>query len=539
MLGLFQCGKQNTSKDSDLRDLYAKIDEEIGMVKEREKEKEGRISLLKGEIEREQNRNLDWMLLRKLISEYESYSSDSALKYVNVALKLNREGENNRRHEIEMLIVKADVASHAGLFDESNRILKTLNPEEMDSLLRENYYATLCGLYQYLSEYNNDSELFKEHERQKAQYSDSVVKYALPSSLNYICYLTPQMMRKGDYVGAEKILKDDLAKATIGSRRYSIIASILASLYQQTGDALQHRRYLALSVISDLKGVVKENMAIRALSTAMFEDGDIERANRYLKQSFADANFFSARMRNAQSSRMLPLIDDAYNAKQKEMSNQLRVYIGVVSLLVAILLVVLIFLRKQNRLAKMSNEREKESNRELSALSIKLKDANDDLARINDELKSSDMIKEQYAVLFMEYCSVSISNLQQFHASISRLVAQNNKTALLKKLDSTDSVDSMLKDFYSRFDDAILSIYPKYVERFNSLLRPETRIELKPGEKLNTELRVFALIKIGVSDSAKIAQFLRCSITTIYTYRSKVKKRALNPDSFETDLLSI
>lgn len=280
-------------------------------------------------------------------------------------------------------------------------------------------------------------------------------------------------------------------------------------------------------------------MAVRELSTVIFEEGDIERANRYLKQSFADANFFAARMRNAQSGRMLPVIDEAYAASQNKMQRELRWQMGAISLLVVILALALILILKQVRAARRAGAKLSQRNEELSGLSEQLREANRALASMNDELKESNTIKEEYAAMFMEYCSSTISTLQQYHQSLRVLAAQSSRTALNKKLESSEMIDTALRDFYSRFDEAILNIYPSFVEKFNSLLKPDCRTVLKSGELLNTELRVFALIRIGITDSAKIAGFLRCSITTVYTYRSKVRRRALRPESFETEVMTI
>lgn len=139
----------------------------------------------------------------------------------------------------------------------------------------------------------------------------------------------------------------------------------------------------------------------------------------------------------------------------------------------------------------------------------------------------------------MDFCSVTISNLQKYHLTLRTLALQGNVKGILKKLDKGDASSETLKVFYQKFDDAILNLYPNFADKVNELLQPDGRVVLKSGERLNTELRILALMKIGLGDGEQMADFLRCSLSTVYTYRSKLKRRALNPEKFEEEVLSI
>ena len=254
----------------------------------------------------------------------------------------------------------------------------------------------------------------------------------------------------------------------------------------------------------------------------------------------ADANFYSAMMRNAQSSKMLPVIDEAYTSMQNRLTGRLRIMVWISSILSVFLILTLVFLLRQYKSLHKANERVSLANEELSAMSQLLRETNAELEHRNNELHEYNRTKEQYAGLFMEYCSTAISTLQHYQQSLRVLAAQGgNRAALMKKLESSETGDGLLRNFYGRFDEAILNIYPSFVDKFNTLLKPEERVVLKSGELLNTELRLFALIRIGIDDSNQIAQFLRCSISTVYTYRSKMKKRALNPSDFESEVRNI
>ncbi len=538
LLACFSCRKPSTMLDADLQALYDTLDIELEQSDFYERDKERRITKIRHEFATVSNSRKSADIVQELIEEYEAYQSDSALYYVNLYLRMPIVRADRHKY-FAMLIKKADIASHSGLFSNALHIMHGIDKSMLDSSLLVSYYNTYRGIYQYQSEYSENNEYAKISQEKLALYSDSVAAVSEPGSLQYVISYAPRVIAEGHHEEAETMLFEAIKDYKSGTREYSILASILAYVYLQSGDDKMHKHYLAQTAISDIRAAVKENVSFRELSQAMFEDGDIERADRYLKKSFADANFYSARLRNAQSSRMLPVIDDAYNAKQEEMQGRLSVMVLAVSILAIILVLALILLIRQFSAVKRAGRKLSHANEELTELTAKLSDANRELAAMNEDLKASSNIREEYAGLFMEYCSATISTLQHYHQSLRVLAAQGNKSALIKKLDSSEVIDNALREFYSKFDEAILNIYPSFINKLNALLLPGEEVVLKPDELLNTELRIFALIRIGIQDSATIAQFLRCSITTVYTYRSKLRKRAISPDTFEADIAKI
>lgn len=528
----------NDGHKSHKQQMFDDIDDAIENVAQYDQDKERKILNIKSRIKNETSPEIKKELIDWLILEYEAYNSDSTLYYINLNLE-NPSVKDNPYAEKALLIKKADVAAHAGLFGEASQILDNINRDLLDSTLLENYYSAYCDLYQYQSEYAIDSEYGQRHAKLRELYIDSIGLVASPSSINYVVYHAASAARNGNFQKAESMLLENLNKYQKGDRNYSILASILADIYRQKGDKKNYEKFIGHSVISDIQGAIKENMAIRALATICFEDGDLERADKYLRQSFADANFYSARMRNAQSSRMLPVIGEAYTSEQKRMNHELTLLVIFISILAFGFILISIFAFKQVKKVRAVNRKTKNMLDEVSSLSKKLSEVNQELSKANEDLQSSNAIQSQYGVLFMEYCSLAISSLQQYQQSLKVAAVQGNFEQLKKKINSANLENKTLAEFYSKFDEAILNLYPNFVEKFNALLQPEERIEVKPKEALNTELRVFALIRIGINDSEKIANFLRCSITTIYTYRSKMKKKALNPETFEQSLTQI
>lgn len=531
------CSERNV-RDDGLETLYAQLDSELEKSHVYQAEKEQRIGYVRDKYVRAASPTDRMTLAGQLIDEYESYVSDSALYYIDRAMSLaHLLGDSLQVQRLH--IRRADVMSHAGLFAEAQDILDNLKRSGVDSSLMENYYSVFCTLYQYISEYNNDSIRSKNTNALRSLYTDSVNAVASPSSFNYIVLEANEQIVHGNIDSTIALLKSHLKEFQSGTRSYSIIASIIAYGYKRKNDSENFKRYLTLSAISDTRAVVKENMSFRELSTVLFYDGDIVRANKYLKKSFEDANFYAARMRTAQSSRMLPIIDDAYNAKQSQLQSRLEwLLILTVALALGLTIFIVLTLRQMRR-TNRANRIIRRNNVELKEVSSQLRRVNDELAVANAELKNSDRVKEEYAGLFMEFSSITISNLEHYHTSLRNLAVQGSVKAILKRLDSNSIADKTLRDFYVNFDEAILNIYPNFVENVNRLLREDGRIVIRSGARLNTELRIVALIRIGISDTEKISDFLRCSITTVYTYRSKLRKRALNPDTFEEDILKI
>lgn len=521
----------------DLKQLYAEVDKEISRSNIYETEKNRHIEQLQKNLAKVDNDRSRLVVYDNLISEYQSYVCDSALKYVEKARML-AERAGDRDTQMRLLLKKADIASHAGLFTEAHEILSNVNENELDSTLKTAYYSALCALSQYETEYLPAGEYTVRSLEARRRYTDSLMRVSAPTSFEYITNWADETMHvKPEQV--QRKLKEELEKYSSGTREYSIIASTLARAYAETSNADMQKIYLALTVISDIKGTIKENMAIRELATKVFEEGDIERANLYMKASLDDASFYAASMSSAQSRRMLPVIDSAYAARQKSQQKHLRMLIAITSILLAMAVAGLVIILRQMRHIKNANKHVQRSNEELSAMSTQLRQANEALAETNNELRKSNRTAEEYAGLFMDFCSVTISNLQKYHLTLRTLALQGNVKGILKKLDKSDASAETLRTFYQKFDDAILNLYPNFAEKVNELLRDDGKIILKTGERLNTELRILALMKIGLGDSVQTAEFLRCSLSTVYTYRSKLKRRATDPEGFESRIMAI
>ena len=542
------CNSDKSADGENMDDILRSLDNEISHSNDYCTIKESRIKQLQNDLNKTKDEDVKNDLYTRLVDEFSAYNADSALFYVSQNMKLaSVQGNPKQMHRLK--IKRADILAHAGMFPDAAKELGSIPSDEVEEELKEDYFATYSVLYQYLSEYNSEHETAENYEKQRGIYTDSLNKYVKPGSFNHLVYVMMETARKGQPEEAINQLEKHLKEYPSGSREYSILASTLAYIYKTSNHPEEHKRYIALSAISDVKGAVKENMSFREVATIMFEDGDVERANLYLKKSIEDANFYSGMLRNAQSSKMLPVIDDAYKSLQESSKRRLRLFVVLSLCLSAGLLILLWLILKQFRIVRKANAQVSASNKELLSVSEQLKEANSSLKDKNEELshlsaelqernaelnRSNNTI-EQYAVLFMETCSSAISTLHQYQKSLRILAQQGGSRAgLLQKLESSEMTERMYNDFYKKFDEAILNIYPEFIEKVNALLLPGKETQIRPGEVLNTELRIIALIRIGIEESNNIANFLRCSVSTVYTYRSKLKKRAKDQENFES-----
>ncbi len=491
-----------------------------------------------------------FILNNRIFHEYASYICDSALHYVNLNLAL-AEAVGNKSWYATSELNKAYILSLAGLFHESFALLAEIDKKSLSPENLARYYKCYEDIYLYLHEYsryNQSRNLYRMH-----QYRDSLLAVVEPGTQHYMYDYPAWLVERGRSAEAEQLLLQYLPQLQAGTREYSIITSILAFVYQVQKKNDRMKEYLTRSAISDIQAAVKENISLRTLAELLYEEGDIQRANLYIKTSLEDANFFDARLRNVQSSKLLPIIDQAHEEIREKKRKELQGSLVVISSLTLVLLIAISFIISQMKKLSAARRREQETNRELIGLNedmkkvnVALQMLNDNLQRasdrmevLNNSLTEANNIKEEYLGRFLDSCSLYIEKLEKFRRTLHNKAASGDTEGLFKILKSSRFIEDELKTFYRNFDEAFLNIFPDFVTQFNELMPAEEQLHPKEGEKLTTELRIFALIRLGISDSQQIANFLRYSITTIYTYRSKIRNRSLYKNDLEDRIMRI
>ena len=325
-----------------------------------------------------------------------------------------------------------------------------------------------------------------------------------------------------------------LAKIPFGTPEYALTSYQRAMIYRQKKDREKEKYYLALSSLSDIQSAITDHASLWMLADLLLKDGDIERAYHYIRFSWDETNRFRARSRSWQSADILSLIDKNYQATIEGKNRILVTYLTLISVLTLLLISAIVYIyRQMKRLAEARNHLQ-ETNEQLKVLNGELYQMNDRLQSANLELSESNRIKEEYIGRFMSLCSSYIDKLDGYRRMVYKMVSSGQIGELVKVTRSSKGLEAELNALYKNFDTAFLHLFPNFVTQFNSLLLEDEQVVLKRDELLNTELRIFALIRLGINDSSQIAEFLRYSVNTIYNYRAKVKNKAfVSRDDFE------
>ena len=444
----------------------------------------------------------------QLFERYRRVQTDSALHYLRLLKKLPEVKKDKNQSDL-VEISLADIYGVSGLYITSLNILTSLDANGMTDTTRARYYHTLRTIYGWLSDYTPNNEFKKTYAAKTGEYRDSILRYEQDSLSRHIV-LADKFLVEGEAVKALRLSFEDLDDADSANKRY--IYSNLAEGYRQLGDSTRHTYYLTLTAINDLRSGVREYMALPTLARQLYDAGDYERAYRYLTCTMEDASHCKARLRAVETSGIFPIIDRAYK-KQEESKRRSEHYLMIALVLSTISLgTLLFFLRSQNR--KLGTARQN------------LIAANERLQSSNVELAKTDKLKEDYIAFYLDKCRGYLGALQKYRRELLKLAKSKSHDELLKRLNSSELMDEEQQRFYKDFDESFLNIHPHFVERFNALLADDKQIKVKRNELLTTELRIFALIRLGVTDTAAIAHFLNYSTATVYNYRSRIRNNS-------------
>ncbi|MCT1529650.1 MULTISPECIES: DUF6377 domain-containing protein [Sphingobacterium] len=498
-------------KDSIERELNKVLGRKI----EFEKEKLMKIFDIKERLRLMQAPTDKYQLLEKLYLEFRTYQIDSAIFYVNENKKIAKQ-LNDPILQNEVDIQLAGLYSSAGRFIESNQILKGIPRQSLSSEQEADYYRAFSDFYSHYGQSTNHYQYFTQSE----VYRDSLLNVLPKSSEEYRINSATRALFGNNFDKAESELLQLLNEYKDPQHERAVIAYLLGLLYKNKGDQDKEIYYLGLSAITDIKNTVKDNASLQSLALVYFERNEIDKAYLFIQQAMEDALFCNVRFRTIENSSFYPIINSAFQEKEQANKNQLKNFLYTISLMSILLLVAFIILYMQMK-------RLKKTRQDLKTLNTELQGLNGQLLKVNQDLQESNHIKEEYMAQFFELCSAYIDKLDNTRKGILKKVSNNQIDDLTKELKSQDFIKTELDDLYHNFDVIFLNLYPTFIQEFNSLLKPEERLTLKQDELLNSELRIFALIRLGISDSTKIARFLRYSLRTVYNYRVKVRNKVL------------
>ena len=491
--------------------------------------------------------NQQYALNRQIYLEYKAYQTDSALHYLQQNLVIAEQMQD----ETCFYETKLDLSYllwQSGRFFESIHNLESLDRNRFHSLPEEmlrNYYEAYKQLYRYYA--NSQADSHNEYHYLSNLYRDSVLQIIPADSKHYKVLIAEELTDESRTQEAAEILLELLAQSLMEDHERAIFANLLAGIYQKEGNAEMQKKYYAVSAICDIKNAIKENASMQALALILYQEGNIEKAYRYIQSSINDAVFCNARFRTYEITKIFPIIDGAYQTKAEKQKKELKLYLLLVSILLLFLLAAIIYVyRQMRRIARIRKElyhtnlKLQGLNTDLQNSNARLHDLNNELMHVNRKLLETNLVKEAYLGKFIDLCSHYIEKLDNYRRSLNRIASSGKKVEeLYAALKSTQYIDMELNDFHHNFDETFLRIYPTFIKDFNALFPAEEKQTPKAGELLNTELRIYALIRLGINDSAKIALFLRYSISTVYTYRSKLKNKSLSKESLEEHVMKI
>lgn len=496
--------------------------------------KETKIEELKSEKLRPNiSKDRIYLLNNSLFYEYKSYVSDSAISYLNqnldIAYSLRDQYKIN-----ETSLSSSALFSQLGMYKEALDLLKNVNREFFDEQQRIEYYLANREVYAGLGLYTQNLRDRGRYWKTANNYRDTLKNITSPLSEEHLRILE-NSAREGNMLEDALKINDQRLKLTKpNTPAYAFVTFHRSLIYRRLGDANNEKIYLALSAISDIQSAIKDNASIPILANILMKEGDINRAYRYVRFSLDNINDYNTRIRSSEILNIQTIIDKEYQTRNEEKNRVLHIFLILISILSVLLIISVIYVYKQMRKGILISKRLKETNQELNALNQKLHNMNTELKKINIEVAEANHIKEEYIGYFLDECSKYIEKLDQFRKTVNKRIQEKQYESLYKTTKDNTLKEEELKELFINFDTMFIHLFPDFIDRFNSLLMDTEQIVLKKGEVLNTELRIYALIRLGIDDSSKIANFLGYSVNTIYNYRAKMKNKAkISREDFE------
>lgn len=541
LLSLLSCTGVTAAGTIDLEQEYRKLDKAIEKTDIYVRERENHIQAYKTARGATNDTRVQYDLNRNLYDLYRPYMSDSAIHYISRCIMLaERMNDPIRADECRLLL--ANQCTESGMYHEAMDVLNSIDEQRInDANNRRRYYITIAHLYGELGYYCKVPRLQGEYYAKHDYYNNLIDTARVSMNDDEALQMKElQCYSAGDAKGALHFSDMRLKQVKEGSHEYAIVAFYRFLDYRLLEDSVQTRYWITQSALSDVTNAVMDQGAMWELANLLMADGDMDRAYRYIHFAWQCASKFNTVKRNSQISPVLTAISDNYEASLKHANRELGVLAVVSSMLAALFLGILFYSNSQRKkLARARNELS-ESNTQLAQLNTQLSDLNSQMHEANIKLNESNRVKDEYVGRFIHLCSFYIDRLDEMRKRVNKMVKSKDLDALYKFTEGNELRDKNLTDLYEMFDSTFLHLFPNFVEDFNALLQPESRITLSDPKILNTDIRIFALIRLGIEDSSRIAEFLHYSVNTIYNYRAKIKNGAIGDrDTFESQVKAI
>ena len=535
MMPLLTQGKTDEKKLLERIDYMIDNDQHYQDIKEKE------LKQLKQQALDAEDNKTRLLFLDSIYRAYSAYRYDSAYAYMKRGLELAEKCKDSYYITLNQ-INQASVLSVRGFYSKAEVLLQTLNPETMPNKLKLYYYFTYAWLYNYWESYAKNSDYAEEFRTQKKHYMDLLLQNFNEDSKNNVYY---------NYLLGERIYLDEptsrkslthflkaMKMSPAKSRIHAMSAYGAARYYKLTGKFDLYEKYLVEASVSDGLCQLKETIALQKLAYYLFkkDENNSKLAAKYIQHTMEDAQFFNNQLRMMEISNILPVIATAnQQAAERSRARILMGFITVSAALIIIIILAFVNNRQKNKLKKNKQEIEEQNKKQIE-MNDQLSEMNNQLTELNQQLIETNIKRETYLRLFMDISAAYISKLADYRKLVSRKIKANQAADLLKSLNTHKMEEEETQMFYNRFDKAFMELYPGFVTELNKLLLPESQLEVPTTHTLTTEIRIYALMRLGVTDSQEIATLLHYSTQTIYNYKSGMRAKAINRDTFESDV---
>ena len=475
-------------------------------------------------------------LYEQLANGYKAYEYDSAMTYVKKGLVLAQKS-NNILYLKRFQLSQTSLLITRGFYAEAKNIMQKIEPKKEDPLdYQFQYYYTLYGLYNNWSTYCENNEFSKIYDQQKVEYLKKTLELSSKKDAFYY-YLLGEFYYYSNHSNNNKTIqyyKKALSMEKPDSRLHAMTAFALSEVYKKSNNQKLTEHYLLVAAISDITSATKENVALQDIALFIYKHKtrSLNKAQEYINLSLEDAYAYNNRLRRIEISSKLQMITNAYTDDIKTTNRLLNIALLVIILLLLGVGISSLFIRKKNRLLKQKKD-------EISATSDKMEKLNGQLHLINDELKDTNQKRERLVKVYIDLCYKNIERNQKLRTLAVRKIKANQSKELLSLLSSSSSTEKENKEFLTEFDKAFLSLYPTFVNELNQQLTKSAHIQLKENEEMPPILRVCALLRLGITESSKIAGILSYSPQTVYNYRSILKNNAIDKEHFEENVLKL
>lgn len=517
------------AQNKNIKDLYEQLDQAIKQSQYYINQKESRITKIKKQSRQGHTPQQLLTAYYKLYEEYKAYQSDSSIYYIHQAIDLAK--RNNMKSDITKLrSLLALQYSTSGAFTEALHVLQSIDKKTLNNSNKKDYYIAFYHVYGELgfSNIQIDTDLSQEFYRKQNCCRDTLFSILSPNSEDYLMRKEVLLTSQNKLKEALKINDIRLSKCKKGSHEYGIVAYYRHLIYRSLKDEDMVKYWLLQSAICDVKCAINDQASLWILAEILSKEKDVERSYKYINFSWNANKRFCTRIRSWQISPVLGTIDHNYQAELKKANHRLIFAIICVSLLVIALALLTFYVNKQKSYLSNARNELKKTNTQLEELNNKLSSTNGMLKASNDKLNESNGVKEEYIGQFLGACSHYIDKLDKMRLNVNKMVKNKQYNELYSMTKSSEVKEQELEELYANFDKVFLNLFPNFVEDLNGLLKEECRIHLSSPNKLSAIVRVFALIRLGIDDSTKIAEFLHYAVNTIYNYRAKLRNGALN-----------